>query len=377
MLVHNFLFFLTTSLVTSSFNKNNIFTAKHIVTTTTTTTERTILEQDSNVVNINQRYANVFKLFIDKKSLDLYKLTNKFVRFDLINETYNVKLRSEIKVSYNNYTEMVKTISDKLSRVLFQKTQVVMNLSEVVENAYVDYRFNLDKVNQSTTHVYYDSKSPKTFCDNSEPLEDLVQMNDFNSMISSYYNNQSSILNTTIKSKKSHNNDLKQLFWDVQCLNRSLTSHFNKVKKVNLLKSTVHVPTNIFKQNLAINMTAFWTESLNKNFRINNELNSGLDWQYFCSSLGLYRQYPGAYWSVPPKEDFYDCRLQSWYMSAATSAKDVLILLDTSGSMTGMRLEIGKKLIEFLFDTFTDNDFFNIITYSNEVIHLSKFIFPN
>ena len=49
------------------------------------------------------------------------------------------------------------------------------------------------------------------------------------------------------------------------------------------------------------------------------------------------------------------------------SAKDVLILLDTSGSMTGIRLEIGKKLIEFLFDTFTDNDFFNIITYSDEV----------
>ena len=60
------------------------------------------------------------------------------------------------------------------------------------------------------------------------------------------------------------------------------------------------------------------------------------------------------------------------YVTAATSAKDVLILLDTSGSMTGIRLEIAKKLIEFLFDTFTDNDFFNIITYSN----VANFLMP-
>ena len=81
----------------------------------------------------------------------------------------------------------------------------------------------------------------------------------------------------------------------------------------------------------------------------------------------MYRQYPGAYWTVPKKEDFFDCRLQSWYMMAAASAKDILFLLDISGSMTGLRLEIGKKLIEFLLDTFSDNDFFNIILYSDTV----------
>lgn len=52
---------------------------------------------------------------------------------------------------------------------------------------------------------------------------------------------------------------------------------------------------------------------------------------------------------------------------AAASPKDVIILLDNSGSMTGLRLEIGKKLIEFILDTFTDNDFFNILTFSNSV----------
>ena len=96
-----------------------------------------------------------------------------------------------------------------------------------------------------------------------------------------------------------------------------------------------------------------------------------LSWQYFCSSTGLFRRYPAAYWTAPQLEDFFDCRLQSWYIMAAASSKDVLILLDTSGSMTGLRLEIATKLVAALLDTLTDNDFFNVITFATE----SEFLF--
>ena len=131
--------------------------------------------------------------------------------------------------------------------------------------------------------------------------------------------------------------------------------------------STIQVPTNVYKQHIAINMTAYWSDALNEQFRTNQVADKSLFWQYFCSSEGLFRRYPGAYWTLPKKSDFFDCRLQSWYIMAAASPKDVLILLDTSGSMTGLRLEIGKKLIDFLLDTFTDNDFFNVLTFSNTV----------
>jgi voltage-dependent calcium channel alpha-2/delta-3 len=116
-----------------------------------------------------------------------------------------------------------------------------------------------------------------------------------------------------------------------------------------------------------INMTAYWTEDLDKAFKTNYDLDNELYWQYFCSSNGLYRLYPGAYWTVPHDQDFFDCRLQSWYVMAAASPKDVIILLDRSGSMTGLRLEIAKKLIEAIMDTLTDNDFFNVFTFSNTV----------
>ena len=158
------------------------------------------------------------------------------------------------------------------------------------------------------------------------------------------------------------------VYWNVTCINRTFDENFKNFKYgVNRNLSTVHVPTNVFKQQMTVNMTAYWTEALNDQFKKNYDSDNELFWQYFCSSHGLFRRYPGAYWKAPAREDFFDCRLQSWYIMAAASPKDVLILLDTSGSMTGLRLEIAKRLVESIMDTLSDNDFFNILTYSNSV----------
>jgi hypothetical protein len=160
----------------------------------------------------------------------------------------------------------------------------------------------------------------------------------------------------------------KPKFWNISCVNRTFDENFKVFPKgVNRNMSTVQVPTNVYNQELAINLTAYWTEALNEQFKKNYDEDNELFWQYFCSSHGLFRRYPGAYWTVPEREDFFDCRLQSWYIMAASSPKDVVILLDVSGSMTGLRLEIAKKLISSIMDTLTDNDFFNILTFSNKV----------
>ncbi|XP_016338274.1 voltage-dependent calcium channel subunit alpha-2/delta-3-like [Sinocyclocheilus anshuiensis] len=91
-------------------------------------------------------------------------------------------------------------------------------------------------------------------------------------------------------------------------------------------------------------------------------------WQYFGSAKGFFRQYPGVKWH--PDEHgviAFDCRNRKWYIQAATSPKDVVILVDVSGSMKGLRLTIARQTVASILDTLGDDDFFNIIAYNQEI----------
>lgn len=65
--------------------------------------------------------------------------------------------------------------------------------------------------------------------------------------------------------------------------------------------------------------------------------------------------------------DLYDCRLRSWYIEAAASPKDMIILVDISGSMRGQNEEIAKLVVSNILETLTTNDFVNIITFSDAI----------
>ncbi|XP_076165059.1 voltage-dependent calcium channel subunit straightjacket isoform X2 [Ptiloglossa arizonensis] len=140
------------------------------------------------------------------------------------------------------------------------------------------------------------------------------------------------------------------------------SSHFGG--PVNLNMSAVHVPTNVYERASAVIRAIKWSEELDKTFINNYEQDPSLSWQYFGSATGFMRQYPAMNWYMEPV-DLFDCRTRSWYIEAATSPKDILILIDTSGSMTGIRREIARHVVNNILDTLGNNDFVNIITFSN------------
>ncbi|KAI2665354.1 Voltage-dependent calcium channel subunit alpha-2/delta-4 [Labeo rohita] len=155
--------------------------------------------------------------------------------------------------------------------------------------------------------------------------------------------------------------------------------HFNKLP-VNTQQSVVQVPTNVYNKDPDILNGVFMSEALNDIFTSNFEKDPTLTWQYFGSSTGFFRLYPGIKWT--PDENgvvTFDGRNRNWDIkisdlaavqgqeAAATSPKDIIIAVDISGSMKGLRLTIAKHTINTILDTLGENDFVNVIAYSDYV----------
>jgi hypothetical protein len=125
-----------------------------------------------------------------------------------------------------------------------------------------------------------------------------------------------------------------------------------------------------FLSDKEILLTANWSYNLNQAFIDNYNHDPELTWQYFCSQTGLYRVWPGHKWEYPEddtdKLDLFDCRVQNWYIRATSSPRDVIILLDASGSMTGLKRSIASQTVETILDTLSDDDFVQIIKVNKQ-----------
>ncbi|XP_030025164.1 voltage-dependent calcium channel subunit alpha-2/delta-3 isoform X4 [Manduca sexta] len=142
-------------------------------------------------------------------------------------------------------------------------------------------------------------------------------------------------------------------------------SHFSNIP-VNINFSSVHVPTNVYAWAPEVIKGIHWSEGLDTHFINNYQSDPTLSWQYFGSSTGFMRHYPAMKWRADPV-DIYDCRTRAWYMEAAASPKDVVILVDRSGSMTGQRRDIAKHVVTNILDTLGNNDFVNVMTFADTV----------
>ncbi|XP_072938386.1 voltage-dependent calcium channel subunit alpha-2/delta-3-like [Epargyreus clarus] len=139
---------------------------------------------------------------------------------------------------------------------------------------------------------------------------------------------------------------------------------------ISLETTSVYVAAEVFECDPRVIKHLYWSEGLLKTFRENYAQDATLDFQYMCSAKGFLRHYPAALWENMYKlktegEDLYDCRLRPWYVSASGAPRDVLILLDASGSMhNSSNRYIAEQFALSLLSALTDDDKVNVLRFN-------------
>ena len=96
---------------------------------------------------------------------------------------------------------------------------------------------------------------------------------------------------------------------------------------------------------------------------------------YFGSVDGVMAYYPGVLWNRGQDstqqltcDPDYNPRLRSWFLSASNGPKNVVLILDSSGSMRQMnRMALLKKAAKQVIDSLTFADFMAVVDFDTEV----------
>nr|XP_003410807.1 voltage-dependent calcium channel subunit alpha-2/delta-4 [Loxodonta africana] len=260
------------------------------------------------------------KLWADTFGQDLYNTVTKYSGSLLLQKKYK-DVESSLKIKEVDGLALVRKFSEDMENMLRSKVEAVKRLVEAAEEADLNHEFNA-------------------------------------SLVFDYYN-------SVLINERDENGNFVELGAEFVL---ESNAHFSNLM-VNTSISSVQLPTNVYNKDPDILNGVFMSEALNTVFVENFQRDPTLTWQYFGSSTGFFRIYPGIKWA--PDENgviAFDCRNRGWYIQAATSPKDIVIVVDVSGSMKGLRMAIAKHTISTILDTLGENDFVNIIAY-NEYVH--------
>ena len=92
-------------------------------------------------------------------------------------------------------------------------------------------------------------------------------------------------------------------------------------------------------------------------------------YEYYGSAQGTYMQWPG----MEDCSTTYDPRFREWYAGAAAGPKDIIIVIDKSGSMGSQnRMELAKQAADRVVDTLTDADYAQVVAFSSDAVSMSN-----
>ncbi|XP_049879858.1 voltage-dependent calcium channel subunit alpha-2/delta-3 isoform X3 [Pectinophora gossypiella] len=286
-------------------------------------------QQNDAVVKIS---LNTVQAWAVKLGTELYHFGEFITRKKEVQDSFK-----SAQIESRDGEKLVQSMSDDIRAMMELKVSAVKRIVEAAEN------MAFDKQNEPVPEdfQFYNSKEMD------EPYDDIS-------------------ITTTAEPDFSLEN------WIPRPPTRSAhiaqNAHFWNIP-VNTNFSSVHVPSNVYAWATEVIKGIHWSEGLDTHFINNYQSDPTLSWQYFGSSTGFMRHYPAMKWRADPV-DIFDCRTRAWYMEAAASPKDVVILVDRSGSMTGQRRDIAKHVVTNILDTLGNNDFVNVMTFADTVEEL-------
>ncbi|XP_071751266.1 voltage-dependent calcium channel subunit alpha-2/delta-2a [Centroberyx gerrardi] len=237
---------------------------------------------------------------------------------------YNEK-KSQFEIKRNNPKDLVERVARDISKLLNSKRKALEKLAREAEQLQKEHVWQ-DGVKESDIS-YYDSKADSDYTEDGEE-ENLLE-NPFS-------------------------------------LELEFVDDINFKNKVNYSSSAVQIPTDIYKGSPVILNELNWTQALERVFIDNRREDSSLRWQVFGSATGVTRYYPATPWRAPNKIDLYDVRRRPWYIQGASSPKDMVIIVDVSGSVSGLTLKLMKTSVMEMLDTLSDDDYVNVARFSEK-----------
>ncbi|XP_065651942.1 voltage-dependent calcium channel subunit alpha-2/delta-3 [Hydra vulgaris] len=263
---------------------------------------------------------------------------------------------NQSSTTFSLLTEAAKTFSKTLDEYL---------------NKVTNYKALNEELNMFAKNVEFRKRNGKEISDK------------FNARIKSFFSGKEKILKNLHKNiteiKKTYKYDshiaefnypnVRAIIEVESQLNVSFQQVVNKFPTDDLINDTlsyVHVPMSVDERSKEILNAVKWTQNLDKIFKYNMNIDSSLYFQYYCDVSGLFRIFPGEIsFMKQNRSDLYDCRRRVWYQQSVSSSKDVVIVIDRSGSMTGISFSIAKIAARMIIDALGENDYFNVITVSN------------
>ncbi|XP_026976685.1 voltage-dependent calcium channel subunit alpha-2/delta-2 isoform X2 [Sagmatias obliquidens] len=241
--------------------------------------------------------------------------------------------RNLFEVQENEPQKLVEKVAGDIESLLDRKVQALKRLADAAENFQKAHRWQ-DNIKEEDI-VYYDAKADAELDD---PESEDVERG----------------------SKAS-------------TLRLDFVEDSNFKNKVNYSYTAVQIPTDIYKGSTVILNELNWTEALENVFIENRRQDPTLLWQVFGSATGVTRYYPATPWRAPKKIDLYDVRRRPWYIQGASSPKDMVIIVDVSGSVSGLTLKLMKTSVCEMLDTLSDDDYVNVASFNEKAQPVSCF----